>query len=92
MLPFALALCSHAAADLPPHLASARPPASPHARPHRSFLAPAQVVDVWAELDVPRGTGPRVAQVVAELRTLDGRLAAKSSNAVMLRTEWWSLG
>lgn len=50
------------------------------------------MVDVWAELDVPRGTGPRVAQVVAELRTLDGRLAAKSSNAVMLRTEWWSLG
>lgn len=31
-------------------------------------------------------------QVVAQLTSLDGRVAAKASRAVMLRSDWWSLG
>lgn len=30
-------------------------------------------------------------QVVAQLTSLDGRVAAKASRAVMLRSDWWSL-
>lgn len=55
------------------------------------FLAPQQAVDVWAELLVPRGGSQGLAQVVAELTSLDGRVAAKASRVVELRTEWWSL-
>jgi hypothetical protein len=56
------------------------------------FLAPSQPVDVWVELEVPRDSGQGVAQVVAQLTSLDGRVAAKASRAVMLRSDWWSLG
>lgn len=56
------------------------------------LLAPGQPVDVWLELDVPRGSGQGVAQVVAQLSSLDGRVAAKASRAVLLRTDWWSMG
>lgn len=30
--------------------------------------------------------------MVAQLTSLDGRVAAKASRAVMLRSDWWSLG
>ncbi|KAL4452355.1 hypothetical protein ABPG75_008017 [Micractinium tetrahymenae] len=55
------------------------------------FLPPQQAVDVWAELLVPRGGGQGLAQVVAELTSLDGRVAAKASRVVKLRTDLWSL-
>ena len=48
-------------------------------------------MDVWVELTVPRASGQGLAQVVAQLTSLDGRVAAKASRAVMLRSDWWSL-
>ena len=61
-----------------------------HLPPSCRFLAPLQPVDVWVELQVPRGTGQGLAQVVAQLTSVDGRVAAKASRAVMLRTDCWS--
>lgn len=66
-------------------------PAPPALR-HRRFLAPGQEVDVWVELGVPRGSGQGVAQVVAQLTALDGRVVAKASRAALLRSDWWSVG
>lgn len=59
--------------------------------PVRRFLPPLQAVDVWAELQVPRSGGLGLAQVAAELASLDGRVAAKASRVVPLHTRWWSL-
>jgi hypothetical protein len=66
------------------HLAE---PACPACR----FLAPLQPVDVWVELEVPRETWQGVAQLVAQLTSLDGRPAAKASRALMLQENAWSL-
>lgn len=57
----------------------------------RRFLAPQQGVDVWVELEVPQDTGQGVAQVVAQLTSLDGRPAAKASRALMLQSSSWRL-
>lgn len=46
---------------------------------------------MWAELQVPRGGSQGLAQVVAELTSLDGQVAAKASQVVALRTDVWSL-
>lgn len=45
---------------------------------------------MWAELLVPRSTGQGLAQVVAQLASVDGQVAAKSSKMVEMRTDWWS--
>lgn len=70
-------------------LADGLPPAN--AQRGARFLAPLQPVDVWVELEVPRETWQGVAQLVAQLTSLDGRPAAKASRALMLQENAWSL-
>ena len=73
--------------------ASACPAQAPpsHALTGR-FLAAGQAVDVWVELGVPRGSAQGVAQVLAHLTAPDGRVVAKASRSVLLRSDWWSVG
>jgi hypothetical protein len=56
----------------------------------RRFLQPSQQVDVWVELQVLLER-PGTAQVVAELGTGDGRVAAHTSHSALLRSSGISL-
>lgn len=47
---------------------------------------------MWVELGVPRGSAQGVAQVLAHLTAPDGRVVAKASRSVLLRSDWWSVG
>jgi hypothetical protein len=55
--------------------------------PDVRFLKPTQSINVWLELVVPEGHGPRSAdvfQVAAELAAADGRLAASISRPCLI--------
>lgn len=54
----------------------------------RRFLPPGQRVDVWVELQLPPSSANchgGMAQVVAELASLDGKTAARTSRPLLLR-------
>lgn len=73
--------------------------AVPHKAKHACcvcrFLPPGQRVDVWLELQMPDSSPSNcrggMAQVVAELTTLDGRTAARTSRPLLLRSRGWDL-
>lgn len=53
----------------------------PHSK--ERFLAPGEQITLWVELELPDAIQHDIFQAVGELRTVDGRTAAKSSRPVL---------